>query len=376
MPTPTPSPTPTDPPTPQPIIDQTATGEVRVAGSVAGNYVDTLVNDLIAESITENISGGAVKKSYSYLEHKWVFNVQPGVTVTLFANAWAPASSDGDAFFLSYSTDDANYSYMFAVTEVGDNDNYQTFLLPNNLSGTVFLRVKDTDHTPGNRTIDTVYVDHLFIRTETVPLAPPGAPTGLAAVTASSSQIDLSWMDNSDNETGYHIERSLDDVNWARIETVGPDVTAYVDTGLLPETRYYYRVQAYNSGGTSGYSNTASALTDAASTVHVSDLDGAGVAGRRWEAWVTITVEDTYANPVSGATVTGDWSSGVSGSGSCMTNASGQCSVALTNIKSNNSSVTFTVTKVEHAWYTYDPASNTDPDGDSDGTVIVVSMPQ
>jgi hypothetical protein len=38
--------------------------------------------------------------------------------------------------------------------------------------------------------------------------------------------------------------------------------------------------------------------------------------------------------------------------------------------------VTFTVTKVEHAWYTYDPASNTDPDGDSDGTVIVVSMPQ
>ena len=40
-----------------------------------------------------------------------------------------------------------------------------------------------------------------------VPPAPPLAPSGLMATAVSSSQIDLSWSDNSDNESGFEIER-------------------------------------------------------------------------------------------------------------------------------------------------------------------------
>ena len=63
------------------------------------------------------------------------------------------------------------------------------------------------------------------------------------------------------------------------------------------------------------------------------------------------------------------------GSASCITNGSGECSVTKNNIKRNSSSVTFTVTNVTHATNSYQVGDNHDPDGDSDGTRIVVNQP-
>jgi hypothetical protein len=45
--------------------------------------------------------------------------------------------------------------------------------------------------------------------------------------------------------------------SFVEIATVGPNVTQYTDSGLLPLTTYCYRVRAYNAAGDSGYSNTA-----------------------------------------------------------------------------------------------------------------------
>ncbi len=88
------------------------------------------------------------------------------------------------------------------------------------------------------------------------------APSGLGATTASVSQINLSWTDNSNNETGFKIERSLTGSgNWTQIATVGANTTTYPNTGLACSTTYYYRVQAYNASSSSSYSNTASATT-------------------------------------------------------------------------------------------------------------------
>jgi hypothetical protein len=110
--------------------------------------------------------------------------------------------------------------------------------------------------------------------------------------------------------------------------------------------------------------------------VHVGDLDGSGVIdGNRWSATVLITVHDANENPIAGAVVNGSWSNGTNGNGSCVTNASGQCSITRTNIRNNVSNVTFTVTTVTSAGNTYNAAANHDPDGDSNGTVIVVAQP-
>jgi hypothetical protein len=89
----------------------------------------------------------------------------------------------------------------------------------------------------------------------------PMAPSQLKATAISSSQIDLSWKDNSNNETGFKIEQSVDGVNFNQIAEVSANTTLYQVTGLDPETLYYYRVKAYNDAGDSDPSNIAKANT-------------------------------------------------------------------------------------------------------------------
>ncbi len=93
--------------------------------------------------------------------------------------------------------------------------------------------------------------------------AVPNAPTNLIATVISKSQINLTWTDNANNETGFYIERCKGSTctNFARIATVGANVTSYANTGLTKNTTYRYRVVAYNASGLSGYSNIVTATT-------------------------------------------------------------------------------------------------------------------
>ena len=99
----------------------------------------------------------------------------------------------------------------------------------------------------------------------TTSLSSPLAPTGLTATTATGSQINLSWTDRSDNETGFKIERKTGGSDFQQIAVVGPNITVYADTGLYSGVTYTYRIRAYNNGGNSGYSNSASAVTGSTS---------------------------------------------------------------------------------------------------------------
>ena len=96
--------------------------------------------------------------------------------------------------------------------------------------------------------------------------SPPAAPANLVATAVSSSQINLTWTDSDNTEQGFKIERctGVGCSDFAQIATVGANVTSYSNTGLTASTNYSYRVRAYNAAGDSGYSNTASAITQAA----------------------------------------------------------------------------------------------------------------
>lgn len=108
----------------------------------------------------------------------------------------------------------------------------------------------------------------------------PAAPSSLAASVISQSQIDLSWTDNSNNETGFEIERSTGTCTaFSVIGTTGANVTTYQNTGLLANTTYCYRVNAVNTYGDSSYSNTISAVTgDTQAPTAPSNLSGSAAS--------------------------------------------------------------------------------------------------
>ncbi len=100
--------------------------------------------------------------------------------------------------------------------------------------------------------------------TQSPPPTPPAAPSNLSASAVSSSQIDLTWVDNSGDEDEFLIERCGElspCPTFAQIDSVGADITNYSDTGLTALTNYTYRVLASNVAGPSGPSNTDNATT-------------------------------------------------------------------------------------------------------------------
>lgn len=78
----------------------------------------------------------------------------------------------------------------------------------------------------------------------------------------SGSRVDLSWKDNSENESGFRIERRTGiEGTWRVIGQVGSNVVLFQDMRLESNKTYYYRVQAYRMTLYSGYSNISSATT-------------------------------------------------------------------------------------------------------------------
>src|SRR5688572_8319731 len=141
--------------------------------------------------------------------------------------------------------------------------------------------------------------------------AAPVAPSNLSAVAASSSQITLTWRDNSSDETGFVIQRAATSSGWwTQIATTGAGVVSFTSSGLTAGTPYYYRVRAYNSTGSSAYTSVATATTQplllgcsySISPASSSPASGGGSgsvsvtagAGCNWTAtsgasWITIT---------------------------------------------------------------------------------------
>jgi len=84
----------------------------------------------------------------------------------------------------------------------------------------------------------------------------PAAPTGLTATPVSTTQLNLSWTDNSINETGFQIESPVGTL----IHTTAANVTSYSHSGLTCNTTYTYSLTATNAFGNSA-AITGNAMT-------------------------------------------------------------------------------------------------------------------
>lgn len=108
---------------------------------------------------------------------------------------------------------------------------------------------------------------------------PPNAPSGLKATAISSSEVRLTWQDNSSVENGYVIERRSESGSWSQIGVAGADATGYVDRGLNPSTIYYYRIKAYGRTGESPYSSEVSVKTNETSSGDINCFIATAVYG-------------------------------------------------------------------------------------------------
>ncbi len=99
---------------------------------------------------------------------------------------------------------------------------------------------------------------------ENVLILLPAAPSNLTAV-GDTNVVYLQWVDNSNNELGFVIERRLGDTTsvnlFEAIDSVAADVQDYTDYNVEPLTTYTYRLYAYNDQGASPYSSIVQVTT-------------------------------------------------------------------------------------------------------------------
>ena len=101
-----------------------------------------------------------------------------------------------------------------------------------------------------------VYINGLVNSTPPDFITPPSSVTFTNSVSTeipAASSLTVNWSDNATNETNYVLERSTDGTNFGVIATLGANVTSYNDSGLTPNTLYYYRVKAINATESSVY---------------------------------------------------------------------------------------------------------------------------
>lgn len=135
----------------------------------------------------------------------------------------------------------------------------------------------DEDVTPGGvyayrvRAVNddrrSAYSNIVSVEIDGDPASLPEAPEHLQASDVKATSLTLTWLDRSDNETGFEIDRSLND-SFTEPVTFNVDVnqTRFEDQGLTPETLYYYRVRAVNQAGESANCQPLAAETTASPT--------------------------------------------------------------------------------------------------------------
>lgn len=165
--------------------------------------------------------------------------------------SWNDNSDNETGFIIEWSPDASSYSRLH--TTISDTTTYTN----------TGLRPGTTYHYRLRAYNSTGYSDYTE-PVESTTLASsslPDPPSGLMISSAMPGMIQLSWDDNSANETGFIIERSTDGSSYSPIHTTDFDVTTYSDANLNPETTYYYRLRAVNNHGHSDYTAPVHATT-------------------------------------------------------------------------------------------------------------------
>jgi len=89
----------------------------------------------------------------------------------------------------------------------------------------------------------------------------PTAPSGLSATVVDNELVNLAWIDNSDNETGFTVQRmGIADSEWGDVASVAAGATSYQDASVVAGQQYQFRIVAYNEIGTASTAQVEATL--------------------------------------------------------------------------------------------------------------------
>ncbi|MGB1253454.1 MAG: hypothetical protein ACPG8W_22765, partial [Candidatus Promineifilaceae bacterium] len=140
--------------------DNIAYSETTLNGvAVAGNFGSTWATDGDAQRIQEDTGGT--------MEHQWVFNVTAGGSI-FYVNAEVENSAENETFNFEYSTDNTEFIPMVTITSDSTRALTQSYLLPEDVSGRVYVRVIDADRATDS-VRNTISVDYIGFQSSSVP---------------------------------------------------------------------------------------------------------------------------------------------------------------------------------------------------------------
>jgi len=201
------------------------------------------------------------------------------VTATSAALSWTDNAPSGAGYRIERSLDGATFA-LAAVLSTNSSGYTVTNLAP---STDYWFRVRAIEGT-----VYSGYSNVVQAQTAGGPLA----PSGLAVTDSTATTLTLSWIDNSDNEQGFRIERSGDGgLTFSQVAIVLANRTSYRLSGLTPATTYQLRIRAYTGTVMSAYSDVVTGTT-ASGPAAPGDL----VASPRSATEATLTWTDNSNN--------------------------------------------------------------------------------
>ena len=179
--------------------------------------------------------------------------VAAGVSVNGVDLTWTDNSAHEDGFVIEQSSD-AGETWTLAATpsDVASSGNTGLATVTGGVEGTDYLyRIRSVYSQVESANSDTASATTI-----------PAAPTNFAVSSVTAASVSLSWSDNSEGETDYVIERSVDNGNsFLVLETLPADANGYTDTDVSEDSVYVYRIQAERNGTGSPYSESITTAT-------------------------------------------------------------------------------------------------------------------
>jgi len=190
-------------------------------------------------------------------------------TGTQASLAWAFTDDGQTGFRIERKIGAGSFSFLTNVS--ASSRSYNDNTVSPNTSYTYQIRVENSVGNSGYETSNAV----------TTPDVAPAAPINLQATAASSNQVDLTWNDNSNNETGFRIERKIGNGSFSLLANVNANATSHSDNSANPNTTYTYQIRAENTAGNSNFTTSNAVTTPDVAPAAPTNLQAAAVSGNQ-----------------------------------------------------------------------------------------------